>query len=126
MPRLTGLRINDAKKLLDREKIDYQIFNEENSIYVVQQVPQPGVQFGIQNKVSLYCSDEKTVSQNIDDIEYDMTMPNLVGMSLRQAITLSKVLKINLFIDGTGHVVSQSIRAGERLNYQQRCTVVAR
>jgi len=124
MPQLTGFKTEDAKKILKNKNIDYQIFNEDNGVYVVKQYPQAGVHFTDKNIVSLYCSnneDEVEITNMVDK----MTMPNLVGLSLRQAIHLSKILKINLIIKGNGHIVSQSVKAGENLNYQQKCVVVA-
>jgi len=46
MPRLTGMKTQDARKALDNLKIDYQIYNETPNSFIVQQYPQAGVQFG--------------------------------------------------------------------------------
>jgi membrane peptidoglycan carboxypeptidase len=125
MPRLTGLKVKDAKKALNNLKVEFQMFNETENSYVVQQFPQPGVQFTLRNKATLYCSLEREPVERQDEIT-EMIMPNLVGLTLRQAINMSKTLKLNLIIEGSGYIVSQSVKAGQRVDYQQRCVVVAR
>ena len=52
-------------------------------------------------------------------------MPNLVGMSIRKAISIAKNLKIELEITGSGVIVAQSIQTGEKLSYLQKCRVRA-
>ena len=125
MPKLVGLKISEARKILNNAKIDFHAYNESKNSFVVQQFPQPGVQFGSKNKVSIYCSEDKVVSESNVVINENI-MPNLVGMPLRQAISISKALKINLSIDGSGHIVSQSIKEGEKIQFQQKCLVVAK
>ena len=127
MPRLVGLPIEEAKILLNEQSIEYQIYNEEAGSYVVQQFPQEGIQFGSRNTISIYCSQDREITQNnpIENIS-DNIMPSFVGMTLRQAIYLSKALRIELSIEGSGHIVSQSIRPGEQIRLQQRLNVVAR
>jgi cell division protein FtsI/penicillin-binding protein 2 len=126
MPRLTGMKVDDAKKILNNNKINFRIVNETADSIISQQFPQQGTRFGSNNRVTLYAT--KNVPKNaktVDPIQEDR-MPNLVGLSLRDAIRISKEHQINLSIDGSGHIVSQNIRPGERIRLQQRCVVVAR
>ncbi|MCL2063671.1 MAG: penicillin-binding transpeptidase domain-containing protein [Candidatus Cloacimonetes bacterium] len=127
MPRLIGHNIEEAKNVLIENGIDFQVYNEANDFFVVQQFPQAGVQFGSRNRISIYCSPTMETVQNstLQEIS-ESTMPSFVGMSLRQAINLSKALRLELSIEGSGHIVSQSIRAGEQIRLQQRINVVAR
>jgi len=125
MPKLAGLKIADAKKLLAKEKIDYKIYNDVETGYIVGQLPLPGTRFSSKNKVSLYASKEKQAKNENNPNNTDK-MPNLVGLTIRQAINMSKQLQINLRIEGSGHIVSQTIKPGERVRLQQSCLVVAR
>jgi len=125
MPKIVGLKIADAKKLLAKEKIDFKIYNELAEGYITQQLPLPGVRIATKNKVSLYAQKDKNPQKSKNDNAFEK-MPNLVGMTIRQAINMSKELQINLKIQGSGHVISQTITPGTQLRLQQNCLVVAR
>ena len=126
MPNLIGKRTDEAKTILNNLGIQFRAYNESNDSFVVQQLPLPGVQFGSRNTISIFCNSTPEITRNNNINVEETTMPNLVGLSIRQAINISKLAKINLSIEGSGHVVSQSIRAGERIRLQQNCLVVAR
>jgi cell division protein FtsI/penicillin-binding protein 2 len=125
MPRLTGLKIDAAKKILNTQNIKFKIYNESPDGYILHQFPQPGTRFGSNNQISLYAHKERNQRNQAPELQDDI-MPNLVGMSIRQAINVTKALKVNLRIEGSGHVVSQTIRPGEKLKLQQTCLIVAR
>jgi len=125
MPKIVGMKIADAKKLLTKEKIDFKIYNDLAEGYITQQLPLPGVKIATKNKVCLYAQKDKTKDTKAATIAYEK-MPNLVGMTIRQAINMSKELQIDLRIQGSGHVVSQTIQPGEKLRLQQSCVVTAR
>jgi len=125
MPKLAGLKIADAKKLLAKEKIDYKIYNDMETGYIVGQLPLPGTRFTSKNKVSLYASTEKLPKKEINPNNIDK-MPDFVGLTIRQAINIAKLHQVNLKIEGSGYIVSQTVKAGERIRLQQSCLVVAR
>jgi hypothetical protein len=125
MPRLVGMRVQDARNTLNRMNIEFSAYNETGNSYVVHQFPQPGVKFASNNVVSIFLNTDTSGDEKPDELDR-FFMPNLVGMSLREAINMSKALQLNLSISGSGHVVSQSIRVGEPISFQQRCIVVAR
>ena len=132
MPKLTGLKIDEAKKILDNREISYQIYNETPDSYVVHHLPLPGIQFGSKNTISIYCGPKSSsnvpakTEMQADHNDLEMIMPNFVGLPLRQAIGISKSIKLNLSIEGSGLIVSQSIKAGSRYKNQERCVLVAR
>ena len=127
MPRLLGLKIEEARKILTQNDIEYLVYNDKGDSYVVQQFPQPGVQFASKNKISIYCSTNIALANSTHSLsEQTQNMPNFVGMPLRQAINMSKVLKINLAIEGSGHIISQSVRPGQKVEAQDKVLVVAR
>ncbi|MCK9329960.1 MAG: penicillin-binding transpeptidase domain-containing protein [Candidatus Cloacimonetes bacterium] len=126
MPNLIGLKISDAKKILKKNSIDYQIYNDKEDSFVVRQFPNEDVKFGKKNKVTIVCSKDITdFNNNRQAVIQTSLMPNLYGMPLRKAILISKALKIDLLIEGNGHIVKQSIQPGNPVKYQQICKVVA-
>jgi beta-lactam-binding protein with PASTA domain len=125
MPTLIGLHVNEARKTLSSMNIEFNIYDVSDNVYVTQQFPSGGVKLASNNVVSIFLDDEKhngAISRNLESL----VMPNLIGMSLREAINMSKSLQLSLTISGSGHIVSQSIREGEKISFQQRCMVVAR
>ncbi len=71
---------------------------------------------------SNYKKNEKVFSN--DNIKN--TMPNLVGLSLREAIHILTSLKINFSIDGNGKIINQSIEPGTLINSKMNCKLVAK
>jgi cell division protein FtsI/penicillin-binding protein 2 len=126
MPNVTGLKVDDAKKLLKNNQISFRIINELADNVISQQFPKQGTRFGSNNRVTLYASKNQSKNEARNEPIIEDRMPNLVGLSLRDAINVSKEYQINLSIEGSGHIVSQNIRPGERIRTQQRCLVVAR
>lgn len=51
------------------------------------------------------------------------TMPDLTGLSIREAIAIVSQLKINYSISGNKRVVSQSVPPGSRINPGMRCEI---
>jgi cell division protein FtsI/penicillin-binding protein 2 len=123
MPKLTNMKVEEAKQILQKNNISFHIYNEKKDSFIVHQLPQAGTKFGSNNKVSLYASTERYPRQRIYQVD---VMPDLVGMSLRQAIQVSKDLSLNIRIEGSGVVVSQTIKPGEKIRIQQNCLLVAR
>ncbi len=126
MPNLIGLKLSDAQKILDKHKIKYQVYNKSPKAFVVRQFPNDGVKFGKKNEVTIVCSEDiEHFNKERNTVLEPSVMPDLYGMPLRKAILISKALKIDLIIEGNGHIVNQSIKAGEPVKYQQICKVVA-
>lgn len=127
MPNLIGLKVADAKKVLAKDNIKFKIHNESPNSFIVRQFPNEGVRFGKKNEVTLVCSeDTEDFRRERNTVIETSVMPDLLGMPIRQAILISKALKIDLIIEGSGHIVNQSIKAGETIRYQQICKVVAK
>ena len=47
---------------------------------------------------------------------YDKTMPNLVGLSYKDAINILKLMGVDYKLEGNGYVVSQSVKEGEKVS----------
>lgn len=55
MPNVTGLNIDEAKKILKEAKLEVEINQSENSSgMVIDQVPKKGIQISVGTKVILY------------------------------------------------------------------------
>ena len=46
---------------------------------------------------------------------YDKAMPNLIGLSYKDAINILKLMKVEYMIEGTGYVTTQSISEGTKV-----------
>lgn len=46
---------------------------------------------------------------------YDKTMPNLIGLSYKDAINILKLMKVEYTLEGTGYVTSQNIKEGTKI-----------
>lgn len=66
------------------------------------------------NKVILFFDDSENHISNSSQV-----VPNLVGLSLREATTKLKSRGIKFRVDGTGYVVDQSVPAGRYINSNQ-------
>jgi len=124
-PQLIGLNIQDANRILDEKGIRYSNYHDKANSFVLHQIPQPGVKISLNTQVSLYCGDLLDIERT-RIVTNESIMPNLVGLSIREAIHIAKMHKLNLSIVGNGHVASQSIEEGKKIGYQQECLVVAR
>ena len=52
-------------------------------------------------------------------------MPNLVGLTLKNAISVSNRKKIKLVVKGNGIINSQSIPAGSKIKFGEKCNILA-
>ena len=55
MPDLTGLSLNDVKKMLKELNLEIEIIGEEKEeLQVIDQLPKKGIQIQEQTKVTIY------------------------------------------------------------------------
>lgn len=121
MPDIIGLSKTAALEKLSKEKIKYQIAEQEANGIVIDQYPKANVSFSSNEKAIIVIGNMAKPENNNDITK----MPNLIGMSIRKAHAVAKNLKIELEISGSGIVVCQSITPGEPINYLQKCKVSA-
>ena len=60
------------------------------------------------------------------DFDLDYQMPNLIGRTLRQALLQTNKRGIKLLISGNGIITEQSIPAGTRIKFGEKCRIIAK
>ncbi|MEJ2543024.1 MAG: penicillin-binding transpeptidase domain-containing protein [Calditrichaceae bacterium] len=94
LPDLSGFEVENAVALLDAKDIDYEVSGRGPVI----------------SKVSLK---DETLHLNKGQNRIEMNrIPNLKGLTLREATAKLDLSKIRLLIEGTGRVIKQSINPG--------------
>lgn len=82
-------------------KVKFGINGDENELIVKDQVPKAGAALKDNSLVCLYDTDDTSVRKMV-------TIPNLKGLSSSEATAKLKALNLNISIDGSGKVISQS------------------
>lgn len=77
---------------------------------VIEQFPQAGTRRSLDNRVYLLTNGQ-------------VEMPNFLGLEKTEAITLARLLGINLKVNGEGKVISQNIEPGRPISDGQGLTV---
>ena len=106
VPDFIGMRTVDAEALLKKKNLYYDITGEGE--FIISQTP----------KHKLY---ELSEIERIDLVASDLKeqiMPNVVGLTLREAFRKISHLRLQVEIVGSGVVYKQSIRAKTKLNQQ--------
>ncbi len=127
VPSIIGKKLGQAQLELNDKNLKYEIIKRQFDIKlpkgtVIRQVPSPGRQIK-ENRI-IYL----TVSDGIEEI----TTPELTNLSSRQArvelvnsgLNLGEVTEINSENIEPGLVISQSPKAGVRLNYNDKVNIV--
>lgn len=107
IPEVRGLSVENAKKLLRENHLDFQI--EGTGKYITKIVPAPGMYVKEGTKLLLY-------SDNKDNYNKVVVVPNFVGMTKEKAEGVLKNLGLKGEFTGSGMVTEQSIAEGEEVN----------
>ena len=113
VPNVTGLSAKDAIAALKEQGFSYTLVDaDENGdlsqIMIAEQIPRYNSYVMSGSKVVLYTNSE-TVKQTV-------TVPNLIGYTLTEAIETLTDLGLNVQANNIGNVVSQSIQDGTVVN----------
>ncbi|MCD4818231.1 MAG: PASTA domain-containing protein [Candidatus Cloacimonetes bacterium] len=122
MPKLIGLTKEKTLLKLSKAGINYKIINNSDKNIVADQYPKPQVKFNKNETVIIIFDKKENIVQN-DSIDYKM--PNLVGLTLKNAISVSNRKKIKLIVQGNGIINTQSIPAGSKIKFGERCNISA-
>ncbi len=140
VPDLTGRDLHEAKAELRRTGIDYQVVGKTTDsdvdFRVVNQYPKKGVELDKTHQITIVVEEhnlsasrhKKAVREAIEQtpsIEVEQIMPDLTGLTVRQAVRQAKRYNIMLKIKGSGQIQSQSIPPGKRISYGKKCIVTA-
>jgi cell division protein FtsI (penicillin-binding protein 3) len=120
IPLLAGLQYDAARKLLDEVGIDYTTSGSGSLVIAQDKEPGTAVDRGAEVLLSL---GGNIVAEDVSEIQ---SVPDLTGLSMRQALaTLTEYGFIPNMI-GSGTVYAQFPRAGERLRRGQEVTIRGR
>ncbi|MGL5381368.1 stage V sporulation protein D [Clostridium sp.] len=107
IPEVRGLDIEEGKKILKDNNIEYNI--EGNGTIITGIKPYPGYAIKEGSKINLYTDNSGSYNKNV-------VMPDLAGYSMESATNLLTSLGINFTIEGEGAVTKQSIPKGELIS----------
>jgi len=122
MPDLIGRSSLDMQNILQKKNITFNIISGSEDGLVIDQFPQPGVEFDISEKV-IVILDKESMAKDVAILEY--TMPELRGLTVRNALFSAVKGNIKLSVKGAGVVVSQSIPPGRKTEFGEKCNIVA-
>lgn len=100
-----GEYVNKSTSVIksDLEKNHMKVFVLGTGDKIIRQYPSSGV--------SLYNNSTVCLLTN----NYDKTMPNLIGLSYKDALNILKLMKVEYKIEGNGYVTTQSISEGTKI-----------
>jgi cell division protein FtsI/penicillin-binding protein 2 len=116
LPLLEGMATGNAKKMLNKLDLDYQIIGDGDT--VTGQTPQAFSRVDENQTVFLYTSANHqtgTTSVNV--------MPNIVGKSLREALRIISDYNKQIDVNGSGVVREQFPKAGEKLDHIKKISL---
>ena len=116
LPNLKQQRIETAENILKNLKLD--IIKVGNGNRVIKQIPEPNQKIMIGDKVKLITDDSLRVQYN------KRIMPDIKGLSIRDALNKISNLYLNISISGSGTVVYQEPVPGERISKGKKCKII--
>lgn len=122
MPNLIGMHLFQAESSLNRYGFQYKVEGPDSASVVINQFPKPGVTVDPHYPITLKIgpnSDKKA------PVHETGTMPNLVGLTLREALKQASVQGLAVNIQGSGIVRSQSVLPGSRILKGSKCYLEA-
>jgi cell division protein FtsI/penicillin-binding protein 2 len=122
-PMLFGMNRLEAESTLKKSGIGYEIVEKNKNGKVINQYPKPNTAFDVNEKIVLIL-DVETTKQVADNFDYKM--PDLGGLTLREALAKATAKNIKLIISGSGIIYEQSIPAGSKTSFGEQCIVKAK
>ncbi|MGL5647718.1 MAG: stage V sporulation protein D [Clostridium sp.] len=107
IPEIRGKNLDEAKTILKKEKIDYNI--QGNGDTVIGVSPYPGYAVKENTKINIYTEENSTKKNAV-------IMPNVEGYTKELASKVLSELGISYNFNGDGTVRKQSIPSGELIN----------
>ncbi|MEG2291546.1 MAG: stage V sporulation protein D [Clostridium sp.] len=104
VPDIRGKSIDEATKILKDNKLQVKLEGKESIITKMN--PNPGSVVQENSKVSIYSGDK-------DNIESEILMPNLIGLTLKEIDEILNKIKVTYNASGTGRVIKQNIVEGQ-------------
>lgn len=93
-PKMTGMKVSEAKAKLLEEGVVFETLGGGST--VKKQFPEPGTPISGAQRIYLLTEDEAT-----------MSVPNLQGESLRDAMEVLTLMRVKVMVQGEGYVTKQ-------------------
>lgn len=122
-PSVFGMSRLEAESALKSSGIGFEIVEKNPNGKVVNQFPKPNAAFDKNERV-IVILDTKEQKHDVDAFDYNM--PNLKGLTLKKALALANKKNIKLISLGNGIIYEQSILAGSKTKFGEKCVVKAR
>ncbi|MEX2585711.1 MAG: penicillin-binding transpeptidase domain-containing protein [Balneolaceae bacterium] len=122
-PSVTGLERSLAKEVLSRLSLPFRTTGRGS--VVVSQSPGPGEEIGNGAQILLTLANPAEEHTNEEDDQL-VTIPELRGLSMRQAASLLQQSGLNIEWIGSGTIYSQFPQAGEQMREGRTVTVRGR
>jgi membrane peptidoglycan carboxypeptidase len=120
MPKLTGMSLLSAENTLNRYGFLYKVEGKDSASVVIDQFPKEGVTVDRKHPITLKIGNDNTVP-----VIGVSCMPNLIGMSLRNALRVAAKHGVAIKIEGSGTVRKQSLLSGSSILKGSVCVVEA-
>ena len=114
LPDLVGMEVAEAKEFLDKKKISTKVINDGK--YVIEHKPPEG----------LHKTSSASTVYLITDDKNSAVMPNLKGLTIREAVRRIRRFRVELIIEGTGKVYFQSVKKGIIVKENQEIVIKCR
>ncbi|MNX45001.1 Stage V sporulation protein D [compost metagenome] len=95
-PDLKGMQLRDAKSSLTKKGISFETLGKGSK--VISQYPKSGTMMSSAQRVFLLTEESKA-----------MEVPDLTGVSLRDAMEILTLMQVSVSVDGEGYVASQKV-----------------
>jgi len=122
MPKLTGMSLYQAENALNRYGFLYKVEGPDSASIVIDQFPKEGVSVDRNHPITLKIGSVRSKKSQVFD---SGTMPNMVGLSLREALKRASKEGVAVKINGSGIVRSQSVLPGSRIIKGSYCILEA-
>jgi len=115
LPDFTNCRVEETQKMLTQLGLEAEYKNTGE--VVANQTPAPGTPFNDSTKVQF------TLLKINKDIIGSRTTPRVIGLSLRDAINRLMLANIRVVVKGSGKVIRQHPKPGERIKAGSHCVL---
>ena len=121
VPSLEGLSQHEAKEILTSLNLDFKITGKDG--FIIHQEPASGDTLNKGSKILLTLSETYSAVDSANTREGFAEIPNLKGMSMRQASSLLASLDLDPSMVGSGTVFAQFPKAGELMRKGSQVTI---
>lgn len=117
VPDLVGQDVSFAKQILDEKGIRYRVDKKTNGSVVTAQSLAAKSKYD--GKTVLVLETGKPAQKNASSI----TVPDVSGMNIQEVNETLTGLGLKLIVKGSGFASSQSVKAGDKVNFGSKITV---